>query len=205
MSKEHLRESILLTAQRAFDEKGIRSVTMDEIAALLGISKRTLYEQYPNKETVLMECIRRGQQEIRQAFQQIMRTSANVIEMMIRTYLYSLEHLHRVNPLFFTDIHKYPKAYLLFCNKQHKDTSEVLQFIRRGVEEGYFLDNLNFQILDALMQSSLDQIGRSSQFSDFQFSEVCRNLLLVFVRGICTEKGVHLFDQMMAEYLTEPD
>ena len=60
--KEHpqrleLRERIIDTALNSFATHGIKSITMDDIAAALGISKRTLYEVFSDKETLLMECI----------------------------------------------------------------------------------------------------------------------------------------------------
>ena len=56
--RQQLRERIIETSMRAFAAHGIRAVKMDDIARLLGISKRTLYELYENKETVLCEGIR---------------------------------------------------------------------------------------------------------------------------------------------------
>lgn len=55
-----LRERIITAATEAFTSKGIKSITMDDIAAALGISKRTLYEVFSDKESLLKECILRG-------------------------------------------------------------------------------------------------------------------------------------------------
>ena len=66
--KEHpqrleLRERIIDTALNSFATHGIKSITMDDIAAALGISKRTLYEVFSDKETLLMECLLKAQRE----------------------------------------------------------------------------------------------------------------------------------------------
>ena len=55
--RPELRERIIETAVKAFAAQGIKSITMDDIATSLGISKRTLYEVFPDKETLLEECI----------------------------------------------------------------------------------------------------------------------------------------------------
>ena len=55
--KAELRERIIMTATEAFTLKGIKCITMDDIAAALGISKRTLYEVFADKESLLKECI----------------------------------------------------------------------------------------------------------------------------------------------------
>lgn len=57
--RKDLKERILVTSMRAFKERGIRSVRMDDIATTLGISKRTIYEIYSNKEELLLDGIMR--------------------------------------------------------------------------------------------------------------------------------------------------
>ena len=59
--KAELRERIIMTATEAFTLKGIKCITMDDIAAALGISKRTLYEVFSDKESLLKECILKAQ------------------------------------------------------------------------------------------------------------------------------------------------
>ena len=56
--KKGLREVILNTAMKAFAEKGIRAVKMDDIAESLTISKRTMYELYATKEELLYEGVK---------------------------------------------------------------------------------------------------------------------------------------------------
>lgn len=57
--RETLKGKILTAAMAAFTKKGIKAVKMDDIAAALSISKRTLYELYENKEDLLLEGIKR--------------------------------------------------------------------------------------------------------------------------------------------------
>lgn len=61
--RAELKERIIATATEAFTTKGIKSITMDDIAAALGISKRTLYEVFVDKESLLKDCIRRCRQK----------------------------------------------------------------------------------------------------------------------------------------------
>ena len=63
VSRPKLREKIIDAAVTLFEKKGIKGVTMDDIASSFGISKRTLYEVFTDKETLLIECVRRGQAE----------------------------------------------------------------------------------------------------------------------------------------------
>ena len=75
--KAELRERIIMTATEAFTLKGIKCITMDDIAAALGISKRTLYEVFADKESLLKECILQKQAERDKYLQEIYEQSNN--------------------------------------------------------------------------------------------------------------------------------
>ena len=89
--KEHpqrleLRERIIDTALNSFATHGIKSITMDDIAAALGISKRTLYEVFADKESLLKECILQKQAERDKYLQEIYEQSNNVLEVILAVF-----------------------------------------------------------------------------------------------------------------------
>lgn len=84
--KAELRERIIMTATEAFTLKGIKCITMDDIAAALGISKRTLYEVFADKESLLKECILQKQAERDKYLQEIYEQSNNVLEVILAVH-----------------------------------------------------------------------------------------------------------------------
>lgn len=118
--KAELRERIIMTATEAFTLKGIKCITMDDIAAALGISKRTLYEVFADKESLLKECILQKQAERDKYLQEIYEQSNNVLEVILAVFQKSIEIFHQTNKRFFEDIKKYPKVYAMM-----KDRSKV--------------------------------------------------------------------------------
>lgn len=89
--KEHpqrleLRERIIDTALNSFATHGIKSITMDDIAAALGISKRTLYEVFSDKETLLMECLLKAQREGDAYVKDVYEKASNVLEVLLKLY-----------------------------------------------------------------------------------------------------------------------
>lgn len=98
-----LRERILETARGSFSTHGIKSITMDDIAASLGISKRTLYEVFPDKETLLEECIQKGREEAEVFLKEVLANSANVLEVLLKCYQRSIEKFHATNKKFFEE------------------------------------------------------------------------------------------------------
>ena len=121
-SRVELRERIILAAVELFTTNGIKSITMDEIAASLGISKRTLYEVFPDKETLLEECILKSQKDGDIFVKGVIETSSNVLEVLLRCYQWSIERFHATNKKFFEDIKKYPKAYQLMKNNRNRSS-----------------------------------------------------------------------------------
>ena len=81
--RAELRERIIMTSTEAFTSKGIKCITMDDIAAALGISKRTLYEVFADKETLLKESILKIQQDRDKYLQEVYEHSSNVLEVIL--------------------------------------------------------------------------------------------------------------------------
>ena len=108
-----LRERIITAATEAFTSKGIKSITMDDIAAALGISKRTLYEVFSDKESLLKECILKAQADRDKYLQKIFEQSHNVLEVILAVFQKSIEVFHQTNKRFFEDIKKYPKGFFV--------------------------------------------------------------------------------------------
>ena len=84
--RAELRERIIMTSTEAFTSKGIKCITMDDIAAALGISKRTLYEVFADKETLLKESILKIQQDRDKYLQEVYEHSSNVLEVILAVF-----------------------------------------------------------------------------------------------------------------------
>ena len=82
VSRTELKTRIVEKAVEQFTQNGIKSVTMDDIAAMLGISKRTLYEIFADKEALLEECIQREQAESEEFAGYLAKCIGSVVEML---------------------------------------------------------------------------------------------------------------------------
>ncbi|MDC7179420.1 TetR/AcrR family transcriptional regulator, partial [Bacteroides cellulosilyticus] len=139
--KEHpqrleLRERIIDTALNSFATHGIKSITMDDIAAALGISKRTLYEVFSDKETLLMECLLKAQREGDAYVKDVYEKASNVLEVLLKLYQRSIEKFHNTNKKFFEDIKKYPKVYAELMKRRNRDSEETIAFFKLGIQQG---------------------------------------------------------------------
>lgn len=199
-SRVELRERIILAAVELFTTNGIKSITMDEIAASLGISKRTLYEVFPDKETLLEECILKSQKDGDIFVKGVIETSSNVLEVLLRCYQWSIERFHATNKKFFEDIKKYPKAYQLMKNNRNRRSEDTVNFFKEGVKQGIFRDDVNFAIINLLVRDQLDLLMNSDICNEYSFLEVYESIMFTFLRGISTEKGARVLEDFICEY-----
>lgn len=203
--KEHpqrleLRERIIDTALNSFATHGIKSITMDDIAAALGISKRTLYEVFSDKETLLMECLLKAQREGDAYVKDVYEKASNVLEVLLKLYQRSIEKFHNTNKKFFEDIKKYPKVYAELMKRRNRDSEETIAFFKLGIQQGYFRDDVNFTIVNLLVCEQLDLLMNTDLCKEHSFLEVYESIMFTYLRGISTEKGARKLEEFIREY-----
>lgn len=195
-----LKERIIETAVDFFYTHGIKSITMDDIAASLGISKRTLYEVFPNKETLLEECIQKERQEREVLAKEVLATSGNVLGVFLRLYQYNIEKFHSTNKKFFEDIKKYPRAYELMKGYKNRGSEESINFFKAGVKQGIFREDVNFAIAGLLVREQMDMLMNTDICNKYSFLEVYESIMFTFLRGVSTEKGAAELESFIREH-----
>ena len=197
--RQQLKGRILQIATALFHQHGIKQVKMDDIANDLRISKRTLYEVYENKEDLLFEVLQQHDSVERQQLLEFDKPGTNVINIILEIYRVRTAEFITVNPLFCEDLQKYPNL-LTYVRKLHNDKeAEIVAFIERGKNEGLFLENVNYGIVRELTFASEQFVMNNFLFKRYDITELSRIMIMLFVRGICTEKGIKLLDQYFAE------
>ena len=195
--KKNLRGSILETAMHAFAEKGIRAVKMDDVAAALGISKRTLYEIFETKELLLFEGIRKYHAERQEYARQATLQCKNVMEVLVAIYRIKVDEFRKTNPQFYADMDKYPKV-ARFLNQQNQQMrKDMLKFMERGIYEGYFRDDVNYELAWRLFDALGKYVMVNQLYRQYTIEEIFQNLVFVTMRGLCTEKGIKALDHIV--------
>ncbi len=199
-SRAKLRERIVDTAYEAFTSEGIRNITMDEIAASLGISKRTLYEVFSDKETLLEACILKSQQLMDDFVVEVLAHTDNVLEVILKIFQESIKRFHATNKLFFEDIKKYPKAYVLISRRREKDSEEAITFFKEGIHQGLFRDDVNFEIMSLLVREQMNMLLHSDICEKYSFLAVYESIMFTYLRGISTPKGAQELEEFIQVY-----
>ncbi len=194
--KKGLREVILKTAMKAFAEKGIRAVKMDDIAESLTISKRTMYELYTTKEELLYECVKTFHERQKARIAEL-KKDKDLMDTLVKYYRIRVEESNKTNPLFYNDLVKYPRV-LRYLNRERKDTREnMMKFFKRGVSEGYFRDDINYELAARLFEALGRYVMEQRLYSQYSIEELFRGISFVSLRGLCTEKGQKKLEQLM--------
>lgn len=195
--KKGLRARIIEAAMNAFRERGIRSVTMDDVAAELGISKRTLYEIFDKKEDLLFEGVKE-MHETRTARMEVkLAHCENVMEIILAVYKIKVEDFRRTNPLFYADMVKYPQVGRYLAQQNQLMSSKTKQFIERGVEEGYFRSDVNYELVGRLFDALGKYVVESRLYQQYSIEDIFHGLIFVSLRGMCTEQGVRVLDSQI--------
>ena len=195
--KLNLKERIPDVALQLFTERGINSVRMDDVAQTMGISKRTIYELYDKKEDLLFEVVVKYFKQRMDRMEQAVSHCSNVMEILLKVYHMKVSDFKETNPLFFTEMVRYPqvKRFLDEQNDVMRDNS--LLFIQRGVDEGYFRADLNYQMAVLQFDAMGEYIMQKELYRQYSIEEIFRNLVFVSLRGLCTDKGIKAIDEML--------
>ncbi|WP_311417732.1 TetR/AcrR family transcriptional regulator [Hoylesella nanceiensis] len=196
--RNELKERILEYSEKEFYANGVRQVKMDNIANYLSISKRTLYEIYPTKEDLLLECLKKHDKRYESRVEQyIEESNPNAIEIIIFSYKMKLEHFLQLNPLFLEELCKYKRVISYFDARDKERDTNFEWLFNRGVEEGFFRKDLNPRIISNMFTISLKEAIDNELYKEFGMEYLFRDIVFTLVRGICTIKGIEAIDQLL--------
>ena len=196
--KLNLKERIPEIAMQLFMERGINAVRMDDVAQTMGISKRTIYELYQTKEDLLFDVVVLHFRIRMDKMQLAVSRCHNVMEILLEVYHMKVADFKNTNPLFFSEMVRYPKLQRFLTEQNDLMRNHSHDFIQRGVEEGYFRADLNYQMAVLQFDAMGEYIMQKELYRQYSIEDIFRNLVFVSLRGLCTDKGIKAIDEMLA-------
>jgi AcrR family transcriptional regulator len=201
-----VKERIIKEAFTLFWRYGIKSVTMDDIAKDLGISKRTIYQHYPDKEAIVILVVKQELEMQKCQMDKMDEDNLNPIEQIIQAADYMRISLAHMNPVVFYDLKKYhPQAWDLFHQNKHE---YIIKSIRdnlvAGIDAGLYMKNINVDILSLLRIEQVLMAFDPTIFPADRFSMMHVQMEFVhhFLRGILTAKGLEYYTKYTEESAT---
>lgn len=198
---DEVKRRIVEVALQSFREKGLRNVTMDEIAHRLTMSKRTLYQLFSDKEDLLLACLKKRMEEEDAMLGGIYAEKNNVLGLLLVVFEMNIKKLggEEVNNI--GDMVKYPRVMAFFEERSAARETEAVAFLEKGKEEGIFLKGVNFHIVYKEITHSVERLVEGGLFGLYSYREIFLNTLFPYLRGCATVEGIRVIDKFMEEYL----
>lgn len=193
-----LRDKIIDVAMTLFLKRGIRLVRMDDVAHEMGISKRTIYELYEKKEDLLYEVVVKHFNRRLAVMAEVVSRCNDVMEILLEVYHQKVTDFKNTNPLFFSEMIRYPQLQRFLTEQNEMMRQHSLDFYQRGVGEGYFRADVNYEMASLLFDVMGEYIMLKELYRQYTIEEIFKNIVFVSIRGMCTERGIQAIDRMLA-------
>lgn len=194
MSKEQeQKDRFRYTARDLFMRYGIRSISMDDLAQELGVSKKTIYMFYKDKDELVLDVVKDVLNDNIQKCDEYRAAASNAIEqeflaMQGTTMLYS-----SMNPSLLHDLKKYhPEAYSFFTQYKREGLLKIIkESYKWGVEDGLFREDMNIDVLAVFRLESINILFDQEvhQLTNSNFSGINAEVFRFFLQGMATRKG----------------
>ena len=202
-----IKDRILHHAAALFMRNGIKSVSMDDIAADLAMSKKTLYKWFANKDEMVHAVMAQHLDRTQRDCDQLQGHATSAIDELFRKMGWMKQQFADVHPGIFYDLQKfYPATWQLWvAHKQEYILAQITDNLRRGVAEGLYRADLDVAVLARLRLAQIELAFNADVFSPRQFDvqHLQQVILEHFMLGIASLKGHKLINGL--RHVTEAE
>ena len=201
------KRSILETAMGLFTRFGIKSVTMDEVARSMGMSKKTVYKHTGNKQELIDDCCIYTLGNVHKRMRQFQEEAENAIDELLLMDEFMREKVESQLHLMEHQLKRYfPRTHAALSERRHKMIIGFQQQnLNRGIEEGLYLDDIDVEVVSQLYFSKIN--GLLTQSTDRpaipNLKQLLGQAMLYHIRGIATKKGITYLEDRMKQTPTE--
>lgn len=198
MNSTLIKDKIITESLDLFMNYGLRSVTMDDIAKHLGISKKTIYLHFKDKEEIIMQSTSMYFDSEHKKMDEIEKMAENAVEHLYKLTFWLRERIKNTNTNALYDMKKYyKKAWEKYKDYKHNVIyNSVINNLKRGIKEGLFRDDINPEVLSQLRIGQIELSFNKEIFPEDKFTlvEIHEQLFEHFTYGILSKKGLDLFE-----------
>jgi TetR/AcrR family transcriptional regulator, cholesterol catabolism regulator len=179
--------------QLLFQEYGIRSITMDDIANKLGCSKKTLYVFFENRKELVLKVISNDMNKHELDINNVIAKKLHPIEEILSLNVIAINKLKTCHPSFQYDLKKYyPKSWEIFDRNNKQLTYKTcIKNLKKGIKNGCYRKDINPEIMSKMFSEKIELVFNGLLFkaNDISFSEVFNEMINHYILGIVNENG----------------
>ena len=203
------KERILTCAADLFLKFGIRSISMDDIAHQLGISKKTIYQHFSDKDDIVTRVMEQYLSHERSALQSLKERAKDAVDLLIGINSYLRRNLRETTTSMIRELQKYHTKAWSLVNDFKKDFiyDIISQNLSAGMRDGHFRNDIDPAVTSRIRLEGVSMAFNEDVFPKGKFNviEVSDSILDHFILGIATEKGRQLYMKYKTQQaLNEP-
>lgn len=194
-------EDIILKVTQLYMKYGIRSVTMDDVARELGISKKTLYLHFRDKDELVQKVVENYTNLMHKGIEKSQEGTGNAIENLLHMSRIMSQLLKQVNLSVTYDLQKYyPGIWTkIVISRRDHIFQQVKANMLQGIKEGLYRTDLDVEILAHLYLFRIEnsQLFELMEEKKFSFENVFKTIFIYHIRGIANKKGIEYLDKKL--------
>ena len=198
------KERIVTECSQMLMSVGPTSMTMDDVARACGISKRTLYEIFPDKRSLIIECLHRQHETKNAEVKEIFDTSANCFEAMFKVYQRARKMYETTSMAFFNDLKRlYPDIFNAHIESERTTVNGLANVLRQAQEQGLVIKRINPEIAAYLFVLSMRELHEKASMNNYGFkdADLFDHVFISFLRGVASIKGIEMIEYLEKENL----
>jgi len=192
------KERIIEVSLKQFLEHGIKQMTIQKLIEPLGLSTKTVYKYFADKEDLLKQSLFLHYTELTERITLLEKAMSNPVDGILLFYYELFKIDFGINHTFYYDLNfYYPQLQdLILENFSSIGIVKLKSIIVEGLEEGFFIRDVKPDILLETMMVLYTSITRNNKLKELNYlpNVLMENTLVAYIRGICTEKGLISFD-----------
>lgn len=200
---EQYRKEIIIAAFDQFRQYGFKSVTMDDLAKNIGISKKTLYELFKDKDELVLESLIYMLHDNQTKTEEAFKKSNNAIEQIIKILQLMENMLRGMNMVCYMDMQKYYPAAYKHLSKHKQDFLYhcISENLKQGIKEGLYRDDIDIEIMTRFRMESAMVVFQNNIFPQDKYDiiKVNNQIFANYIYGIASIKGHKLITQHINE------
>jgi TetR/AcrR family transcriptional regulator, cholesterol catabolism regulator len=196
-----MKDQILLKATDLFLTLGFKSVTMDDIATEIGISKKTIYQHFSNKYQLVEASTMHLFETISCGIDEICALENNPLEELFLIKDFVMKNLKNESASPIHQLQKYyPKIHKTLMMRQFEKMGDcVIVNLEKGIRQGLFRNEINTALIARFYFAGMTSLKDTEIFHPEKFPSLSTQMIYLeyHLRGICTEKGIQKLEQLL--------
>jgi len=196
------QQTILSLCRDLFMRYGIKSITMDDIARKLGVSKKTLYQYVENKEDLIQQVVYQHTLEEKEAIERISAEANNAVEEIYLIAKYVVSLLRQVSPTTMYDLQKYYRNIWDMVEALHQQfvLTIIKANLQRGIKEELYRQDIDVDVIAKLYVGNTSLVTNEDFFplKEYARDRIFTEFIKYHIRGIASSKGLKTLKKLKA-------